>query len=936
MVASLGTSADAQSFGINFRNGTNFTVDNASANTYSGVPASHWHNASGNLPTVNESVAIPDLSGITIDFTARNTWGTNAPNDIFDGYLDDGDGGYLVTIRGLSNFISEGQTYRIKALQSSDNASAFQPVQIFEGSDATGSLLATISTPVSGSGALWGETAFSSGIAADTITFKGVPVSGNIRSTLAGLVIEITPPPPDRFTHERGTSYGAVTLAPGATSVFRIGQKGSDSTSITGSGGLSVGTTSGDTHTIDISSIGLITPGTYTLIDYSGAIGGAGFDGISLGNTPNIDARLVNNVEEGRIELVVDSVETLAWNGAPGATWDIGTTPNWKFFGSGATATYLDGDAVTFEDFAAGGEVTIATPVSPALMEFYNGDVAYTLMGAAIAGSGDLLLAGTAPVTLASANSFTGNIVIRSAGTLVTADPLALGDTSSGSIELDGSTLRATTDLISTRSIIVNSGGATIDVAEGSTLSQQARINMQGTLEKTGAGTLRVTSYGGSSSVVDEDLLVREGVVEFGTGFWNASPLGVASFHARVLSGATLRGIAGHSFGGDYWDYQISIARLHMQGGTLDLLDDQYLPRGTADGLGRLILEGGSVTGSGRLMSVGYPESATVQDQSSTISVLPSDVRSEIRVGVLGTFDRVFVLDVADGPAEEDLLITSTLDGSKGFQKTGAGRLVIAGSGPLNGPIEILAGTLVLENFLPASPLILAPGTTFGGNGRIDSTAVASAKIAGKWVVDYDSTGIDMISSNGVLDISGATLEFSGTGELTAPVYTIAAYTSLTGEFALPPGGIPAGYNLVIGATTITLEASGGGDGFTGWAASFGLAGESALASADPDGDGIQNLIEFVLGTDPTAASSGLPAATLDGTDLVFSFTRSDAAEYLNPAAEYSVNLQEWLPAAAPVTVSENGADPDTVEVRVPLSLAVNGRLFVRLAVTLP
>ncbi len=131
--------------------------------------------------------------------------------------------------------------------------------------------------------------------------------------------------------------------------------------------------------------------------------------------------------------------------------------------------------------------------------------------------------------------------------------------------------------------------------------------------------------------------------------------------------------------------------------------------------------------------------------------------------------------------------------------------------------------------------------------------------------------------------------------------------------------------------------------GFDVWAAGMGLSGAAAAFTADPDQDGIVNGLEFVLGGDPNPAHAGanssgiLPTAASHGDSLVFSYTCSHAAAYLNPLVEFSADLLgSWTTATAgnatiAVTV---GASSDTVTVTLPKGATT--RLFARLKVVGP
>ncbi|MCX8496639.1 MAG: hypothetical protein ORN51_10695 [Akkermansiaceae bacterium] len=145
---------------------------------------------------------------------------------------------------------------------------------------------------------------------------------------------------------------------------------------------------------------------------------------------------------------------------------------------------------------------------------------------------------------------------------------------------------------------------------------------------------------------------------------------------------------------------------------------------------------------------------------------------------------------------------------------------------------------------------------------------------------------------------------------------------------------------------TITINSSGKVSFVAGIAASTATPFESWIAgyttitatadkasAADPDGDGLSNLTEFVLGGNPSVSNpSAGPAAVISGNNLAVSFTRS-AASVGNTTAvvQYSTDLSTWL-ATDVTTPTTSGAQT----VNVPTSKASNGKLFTRLKVTQP
>ncbi|MFD0893312.1 hypothetical protein KBB96_17955 [Luteolibacter ambystomatis] len=219
IAAGLAAEADALSIGVNFRyvyvyNGTTYTgptIDTGTSDIIDGVPAANWNNmgvidGAGVSPVAYTGAALtsPGATGVTLDYSAVNSWflygGIPAQTDPtfpYFGYLDDSGTGYKVTIHGLSSILAPGEGYRIRAMQSaSGGAPGLAPVNVYEGADTTGTQLAKLTNPAVGNGDyVYGDTISSSVLTADTITIKGDPRNGPIRSTLAGLVIETFPLP---------------------------------------------------------------------------------------------------------------------------------------------------------------------------------------------------------------------------------------------------------------------------------------------------------------------------------------------------------------------------------------------------------------------------------------------------------------------------------------------------------------------------------------------------------------------------------------------------------------------------------------------------------------------------------------------------------------------------------------------------------------------
>lgn len=227
-------------------------------------------------------------------------------------------------------------------------------------------------------------------------------------------------------------------------------------------------------------------------------------------------------------------------------------------------------------------------------------------------------------------------------------------------------------------------------------------------------------------------------------------------------------------------------------------------------------------------------------------------------------------------------------------------------------------------------------------NSTLDEQNPVSGGIQGNAFQNVFAGGVQQVGSASSWGSFGA----AGNVEFALDLYRILAKNTVAGQVA---GDLRVGsYEGTItvnssGQVSFISQGSAPSSPFTTWADTFSTPLPNAadrLPMADPDADGLNNLMEFVLNGNPSVPDTGIaPTLNASGADFVFSFNRRDDSESPETTLVFqsSPDLVTWsdvtvgAASSGAVAVAENGTSPDAITVTV--SKGSNTKLFGRLKV---
>ena len=508
--------------------------------------------------------------------------------------------------------------------------------------------------------------------------------------------------------------------------------------------------------------------------------------------------------------------------------------------------------------------------------EFSNATFALGTNGVTKSGSGTWILKGAA--------NYSGTTTI-SEGSLVAQRTTSLGLGTGAVTVADGANLTITDHAGSGQLFYANAltiAGTGVNGGGALGFFNSGGFEMSGTIAISGGTTVRTDPAGQSvSSTVtfSNEIAGTDGLTFFGQGANTGGTPRFTLTGANIYTGTTVltsSGINTTPFtvtlsGGDD---RLPVTTDIIFGGT-----PAGSPAGTFNKSTTLALNGISqqVAGISTANSPATPGGYRIVGASATTSTLVVNNPSAVSFdGVIGG--------------------TGTNESNLGLTKNLAGTLTLIGAQAYKGTTTVTAGSLSLNNaFLSdTSAVVIAAGATL-------NLTHSTTDVVGSLVLN------GVTKPNGIYDASNSGGLITGSGKLEVASDPFATFVSVIPNAA------------------------------------------DRDPNDDPDADGISNAIEFIIGGNPASANDNalLPSQSLVTTNvgngsadyLKFSFRRTDASAYLAPTAEYDTDLAgTWTTAVngAAGVVIQTANDGfatgiDRVDVYIPQSLAIAGKLFARL-----
>ena len=731
--------------------------------------------------------------------------------------------------------------------------------------------------------------------------------SANVRIVDGGTTGPVTPIAPgltNVLTLTQGATGGTATVALGGSDILRLGEVGT----ITATPGASPLTIQGGTLTAGGTDD---NPGTLAVTGEA---------------VVTIDSALADN-GSGPLALVKSGPGSLTLsaenNQTGGVTLNGGELRLGGPFVLGLSGTLtINGGAI---DNVTGGELVVTDNIP----QVWNGNFTFLGSGDLAFTNGGVNITGNRQVTVAASTLRISSAVTGSSGfTKLGAGTLLLngnGNNWTGTTTVSGGTLEVATRTNDSPFVISPTGTLLVGYTNGTGYaSSNIQINGDGVSATTGLYLRGGSTFNASGQI--QLLTAPTTIRHYGTGLAGIGTFDVNGDGMSVSAAAS----------GSVIDENIEMI---SRGFGMSMT----VASGANTATGDLVINGRLNVGNLGFYKRGAG-SVRLNQAAATGNVAVQIQGGRVIAGAANVIGENANLPISAGAVLQ----------LNGFNQA-AGNLSGAGS-VVNG--SATSATLALTQATDATF-----SGVLGGAGSNENnfalTKAGSAKLtltgANTYTGDTTVNGGTLSLANAYLaDTSAVRVATGATLELTHDQPDTVAELWVNG--VQQPAGTYASGNtaFISGGGSLIVTSGPVGGSFETWASTKGLdgsPGKEAGFGDDPDGDGVENGLEWILGGEPLDGKSGglVTATATAGGGLTLSFTRNEDAvgqatltvEYngtlANPWNSATVGATNSGPDANGVTVTINTAPtPDAVTINIPASNAVAGKIFARLKATKP
>ena len=568
------------------------------------------------------------------------------------------------------------------------------------------------------------------------------------------------------------------------------------------------------------------------------------------------------------------------------------------------------------------------------------------------ANGGSSTFSGTIKGNGVDGNSQT-QLVKRGNGTLtLTGTVSARGSLGGSSVEVRGGTIASPSTLTLSPTDPLSVTGYT-----GGRVYVSASTTDVAVMNQTAGTVVASTLSIGESSQATYNLsggVINTGVVEFAyTGGGANGPA------AMTISGSSQLNVTGNGSiaMGQFYGRAITVTQT---GGTVAQFSDAGITRG---GTGKINFNGGNQNltwnlsgGTLSIAGIGWLAAGSGAGGGNGVFNLNGGVLQitnaafAVPTGTVNSKPKVAAKVLGDDVTPNSGAVIDNY----GLNITFAAPIQHGGSSVFDGGLKL--GTSVAGGSLTLSGINTYTGTTtvpagntlaLADNAQLEFVLAGTLnnKITGAGTVTLDGDfNVNTSAANIANGQSWTLVDVATLAETFGPTFTLVGFTEAgtSGVHTMVDGINTWTFNEATGVLSLAVATPGG---YSSWISGFTVA--DPAAGADPDNDGMKNLLEYVLDGNPAVSDPvKLPKLNDSGANFVFSFTRlDDSINDTIQTFEYGSDLSGWTtvnitaPTGSEVAFGTLGVPSTgqrTVTITIPKTAAVGGKLFGRLKVTQP